>query len=225
MEPSSSLGPIDAQILWAGKTFSADALLEGFRQIKDEVNSTGVLNKAYIPILQGISPGEIQHAENAQDFSRKLVAEWLKTYKFKNWNTRSTSKSPVSAADKEKRADEIASILRDHKKWMTHGRSIHIKELEKIGLHITDYSKDAALFEAIRRYHTLMHITFMSNVYKIFETTSSQIMRMMAQLVTTPSQNLPKPAMAQVQHKCSSCGRIIKIRPILVLRNHYNQVA
>lgn len=59
MGPESALGPIDAQLMWQGKTFSADALLKGIEKIKEEIQRTGVLNKAYIPILQGISPGEI----------------------------------------------------------------------------------------------------------------------------------------------------------------------
>jgi len=60
MGPASALGPIDAQMSWQGKRFSADALLEGLEKIKEEVAGSGILNKAYIPILQGISPGEIQ---------------------------------------------------------------------------------------------------------------------------------------------------------------------
>src|SRR5580658_5745100 len=63
--PFSGLGPIDAQIFYQGKQFSADALLEGMEKIKKEVSDTGTLNRAYIPILQGISPGELQNAENA----------------------------------------------------------------------------------------------------------------------------------------------------------------
>lgn len=74
MEPASALGPIDAQLGWQGKIFSADALLEGIEKIKAEVLATGVLNKAYVPILQGISPGELQTAQNALDFAKKLVS-------------------------------------------------------------------------------------------------------------------------------------------------------
>ena len=68
MGPHSGLGPIDAQIFYQGKRFSADALLEGMEKIKKEVVDTGTLNRAYIPILQGISPGELQNAENALQF-------------------------------------------------------------------------------------------------------------------------------------------------------------
>ena len=46
-------------------------------KIKQEVTDTGTLNKAYIPILQGISPGELQSAENALAFAKVLVTDWL----------------------------------------------------------------------------------------------------------------------------------------------------
>ena len=84
MGEGSALGPIDGQLLMAnGKRFSADAFLDGFKKIKDEVEKTEKLNPAYIPILQNISPGEIQNCENIQCFSKHLVTEWLAQYKFK----------------------------------------------------------------------------------------------------------------------------------------------
>ncbi len=75
MEPASALGPIDAQISWQGKTFSAEAFLEGMEKIKQEIEEIGVLNKAFIPILQALSPGEIQSAENALKFAKTLVTQ------------------------------------------------------------------------------------------------------------------------------------------------------
>ena len=66
MGSMSALGPIDAQIVANNKRFSAEAFLEGFDKIKKEVIKEGKLNPAYIPILQNISPGEIQHCKNAQ---------------------------------------------------------------------------------------------------------------------------------------------------------------
>ena len=85
------LGPIDAQIFYQGKRFSADALLEGMEKIKKEVVDTGTLNRAYIPILQGISPGELQNAENALSFAKILVTQWLAQYKFRTWTTHSSN--------------------------------------------------------------------------------------------------------------------------------------
>lgn len=141
MEPASALGPIDAQLAWQGKFFSADALLEGIEKIKREVEQTGVLNKAYIPILQGISPGEIQSAENALAFAKELVTGWLASYKFKNWSIHTSTGQPVSPEDKKQRAEEIAGKLCNHGHWLTHGRSIKLSNLrDEMRLQITDYS-------------------------------------------------------------------------------------
>jgi len=73
MEPTSALGPIDAQIIQAGKLYSAHAFLEGLKKIKKEVDKEERLNRAYIPILQNISPGEIQSCRNALEFAKVLV--------------------------------------------------------------------------------------------------------------------------------------------------------
>ena len=96
MGPSSAMGPIDAQMTWQGKVFSVEALLEGFERIKREVEESGVLNKAYIPILQGISPGELENARNMRDFSQTLVTDWLVKYKFRRWVVHSKRRSAAS---------------------------------------------------------------------------------------------------------------------------------
>jgi len=160
------------------------------KQIKDEVGSSGKLNPAYIPILQNISPGEIQHAQNAQAFSERLVTDWLKNYKFKSWTTRKSSGAAVTPDDKQRRAEEIARKLSDQSRWLTHARSIRIAELENdLDLRITDYSKNPPLDEAVTRYYTLLRMAFETNIFKIFETTTSQIMRF------TGVQAVPPPAL------------------------------
>lgn len=178
MEPASALGPIDAQMTRGEKRFSADAFLEGLEKIKDEVQKGNKLNLAYVPILQSISPGEIQACINAQNFSKELVTKWLSRYKFKFWEKHSTSGKKVTDAEKEKRALEIAEELCDHGKWLTHGRSVTIKDLTGMRLKVTDYSKDKNLFDAIRRYYVLLKMSFdTANIFKIYETPSSQLYR------------------------------------------------
>ncbi|GHT42651.1 hypothetical protein FACS189437_10620 [Bacteroidia bacterium] len=217
MSPDSSLGPIDAQMMMNGKRFSADAFLDGLTQIKEEVLSTGKLNPAYIPILQNISPGEIQSCENAQNFSRTLVTNWLKTYKFKYWDVRTTSKEEVTNAYKEQRAKEIAGRLCKHSDWLTHGRSIRIADLEDMKLQILDYSKNIKLAEAIDRYYTLLRMTFdMTGIYKIFETTDSQIYQSVSQ-ANPPSVPVPKKikeelSSASTNFMCPKCGGNYKIQ-------------
>ena len=163
----SSLGPIDAQIVSGGKRFSADAFLEGLNKIRKEASGKKALELAYIPMLQNLSPGEIQHCENAQKFSKTLVTNWLKEYKFKNWNIHETSQTPVTERDKAERAEEIAALLCNHGRWLTHGRSIKLADLQEMKLAITDYSKNTELNDAITRYYTLLQMSFETNKHAI----------------------------------------------------------
>ncbi len=204
MGPASALGPIDAQLSWQGKVFSADALLEGMEKIKAEVESTGVLNKAYIPILQGISPGELQSAENALKFARVLVTDWLAKYKFSDWTVHSSSGRPVAGEERAARAEEIASQLCNHRRWLVHGRSIKIDDFVTMRLRVTDFSKSPDLFDAIQRYHTLLQMTFATNIYKVFETPSSQIYRFIAPSAPGPAQQ--EGDLAIVEVACGKCG-------------------
>jgi len=214
MSPASSLGPIDAQIAWQGKRFSAHAFLEGLNKIKGEVESTKVLNKAYIPILQNVSPGEIQNAQNALDFAKALVTGWLSKYKFKNWQTRSSTGKPVTERDKKKRAADIANHLCDHGKWKTHGRSINIEELRRMKLKITDYTEDKELSDAIGRYFTLLKITFDgTNHFKIYETPTSQIYRFIP-IQGIVQQNIPMQDIksAEIKIPCPKCKNELNVQ-------------
>ena len=214
MEPSSALGPIDAQMAQNGKQYAAHAFLQGLEKIKQEVNNTNQLNRAYIPILQNISPGEIQGCENALAFSQKLVTEWLSTYKFKFWEAHSKTGLPVTTEEKQKRAREIAAKLCDHGYWLTHGRSITLSDLTgpDIRLSITDYSQTPELCDAIRRYYTLLKITFdTTNMYKVFETPTSQIYM----FVTPPAGQTPKPediGFVLIDFQCPNCKTITKLQ-------------
>lgn len=209
MESSSALGPIDAQIQREGKVFSADALIEGMDKIKEEVQKTGKLNLAYVPILQALSPGELQSAENALRFARELVHGWLASYKFKNWSTHSSTNAPVTPEERRERANQIAAELCNHRKWLTHGRSIKLEDLRQMRLQITDYSGNPELADAIRRYHVLLQITFSSNIYKLFETPQSQIFRMMSVSVPPPpaggAPGLDSPEQARIEFECPHC--------------------
>lgn len=210
MGPNSSLGPIDAQLFQDGKRFSADAFLEGFAAIKREVDANaGRLNPAYIPILQRISPGELQNAHNALEFARATVTEWLPRYKFRNWEKDGV---PVSDERKRERAREIAENLSKQSNWHTHGRSLRIPDLKGLGLKITDFSSDGKLYEAIQRYFVLLRLTLDSGpVYKIYETVAATVAKRLqvqlnppnvAQLAQLPQQI----ATAQINFACGQCG-------------------
>jgi hypothetical protein len=212
MDEASSLGPIDAQVFARGKTFSADAFLKGIDQIKREAVGPGGLNRAYIPMLQGISPAEIEMCENAQQLAKKLVKDWLVQYKFRRWRKHSSTGKAVTPRQKQKQAEQIASALCNQSLWKTHSRSIKIENLRSLGLKVTDYSKRKALCEAIRRYHVLMQMTFdLSPVYKIFETPNSGVERVAEQ--ARPGQpGLFQMHTADFPFRCPQCGARIMLQ-------------
>lgn len=216
MGNSSALGPIDAQVVSNGKRFSADAFLDGLEKIKKEISKTGKLNPAYIPMLQNISPGEIQHFENAQSFSQTLVTKWLTEYKFKYWEKHSSTGKIVTQEEKEKRAKEIAKALCKHSDWLTHGRSIRIADLESLRLLVTNYSTNNELSDAIDRYFTLLRLTFdLTGIYKIFETVNSQIYQSANQQSAPAMKQGSKkatPAHANANINCQKCGKQHKIQ-------------
>ena len=211
MGACSSLGPIDGQLFRdQGKTFSADAFLEGLEKIKKEVTETKTLNHAYIPILQNISPGEIQSCENIQSFSKHLATEWLAKYKFKNWHTHSSDGRKVTEKERHDVAKRIATTLCSQSKWLTHARSITIGDLEDLGVQITNYDEDANLHDAITRYYTLLRMSFESSgLYKLFETKTSQINRSV-QPISQPMPQLSDSATAPVT--CPSCRHTFKVQ-------------
>lgn len=212
MSSDSALGPIDAQIFVNGKMISAEACITGLLKIMSEVKETNKLNSAYIPILQGISPGEIQSWQNAQDFSYRLVSEWLCKWKFRYWTTHSSNGQPVSEEDKLARAQQIADELRNHSKWLTHGRSIRLSQLKEIGLQITDYSSMNDLNDAISRYYTLLRMLFeISEAYKIFETPDTQIVRFLSapQPLKIEQQNVES---FDVKVNCMNCRNEIYVQ-------------
>jgi hypothetical protein len=176
----SSLGPIDAQLLHEGKQMSADELLKGLDRIKDEVKVEKTLSLAYVPFLQRLSPGEIEHAINALDFARDAVKEWLVKYKFARWSTRATSGAPVTEAYKQERAARIAQDLSDQTRWKSHGRSLRIADLADLGVKVDDYGERPELNDAITRYYALLRVTFdAGTAYKLFETTGATVARVM----------------------------------------------
>lgn len=223
MGDMSTLGPIDAQMLVNGKRFAADAFIKGLDKIKEDCASSGRLNPAYIPILQQISPGEIQACNNAQNFSKSLVEEWLSAYKFQDWKVHSHNGETVTQEDRKVRAREIAEELCEHSKWLTHGRNLKAFELEKMGLKITNYSKNQALNEAITGYYSLLRMTFeKTNIYKVFETADSQIYKFMNQLQNPIPQRIPgglglpmlpqHSNVADIEIPCPHCNTTIKVQ-------------
>ena len=86
-----------------------------------------------------------------------------------------------------------------------------------MGLKVTDFSAQQDLCDAIRRYYTLLQMTFDTNIYKIFETPDSQIVRFEVMAgVQVPSQAAPgapqKMDAAMLDLECNKCKTAMKIQ-------------
>lgn len=113
---------------------------------------------------------------------------------------------------RQTRADEIAAILCSHGKWLTHARSIKIADLEAMRLRITDYATQPELHDAVQRYHALLTITFMTNVYKLFETVTTQVYKFEPLVGGPIGPGAGIPEMALLDGRCAKCGHVTKLQ-------------
>ena len=119
----SCLGPIDPQIEKDGKFVPAMSYLNQYQRFRERAES-GQLNTAELILLNNFDPGELYQFEQARLLSENLLAEWLFKYKFRDWNTHSSTGNPVTPEERRQRAEEIARVLSNYERWHSHGRPI-----------------------------------------------------------------------------------------------------
>ncbi len=144
MDYFSRLGPIDPQLVTGNSRVPALSYLRQYEKLIEK-SRKGELSSAEYALLNKLDLAELHRIELAAELSISLIEDWLVKYKFKDWNK--------SDEEKQKRAKEIAQMLNDHRKWYTHGYSIHKDILEKdIGLQIDDYSTNSELKKSVWEY-------------------------------------------------------------------------
>ena len=119
----SCLGPIDPQIEKDGEYVPALAYLNQYQRLHAKAEA-GQLNTAELVLLNKLDLGELDQFEQARQLSHDLLTQWLSTYKFKNWETHSSTGATVTEDEKQQRAKEIAKVLSDNERWHSHGRMI-----------------------------------------------------------------------------------------------------
>lgn len=153
MDYSSSLGPIDPQVLVPDGSGYVAAL--GYLDKVQELTARGQLSPADVVLLKSLDLAKLALYEQAKDLSIDLLKKWLVEYKFKDWTQHRTNDpgTPVTDEQKADRAEEIAQALADHKRWRSHGRNLDVAKMMELRIEIDDYSDDAALKGAIRGYN------------------------------------------------------------------------
>ncbi len=156
MDYSSSLGPIDPQVLLPDGSNYVAAL--GYLDKVDEISSQEELRPADVVFLNQLDLAQLALYEQARDLSVDLLKKWLVQYKFKEWTHHRTTDpgSKVSEEQKVGRAKEIADALCDNKLWHSHGRHLDLTKLKALRLEIDDYSQEDELRSAIRGYNDLL---------------------------------------------------------------------
>jgi hypothetical protein len=173
MDYYSVLGPIDPQIdMDEEGSVPGMGYLAKFKELLAEINdpnkepaeTRGQL--AYL--IKRFDPAILFTIEQAIEHSKSLLRAWLPKYKFKSWTLKETSAEPVTPADRQQRADDIATVLGNAEHWHSHGRGIGIKDLESdlIKLKVVNYGDDKALNGNISHYYGLLIDYMRKNGYK-----------------------------------------------------------
>lgn len=156
MDYFSVLGPIDPQVKnKEGNFVPALGYLDKVNELIKKAQDNKLTNAEFL-ILKDFDLAELRAYEQAKELTISLLKKWLVKYKFKNWSTHESNGTPVTSKEKEKRAEEIAAVLGDNKKWKSHGRPINIEELEELKLKIEDFSDNDELRNVIRNYYKLL---------------------------------------------------------------------
>lgn len=156
MDYSSSLGPIDPQVMAPDGSGYVAAL--GYLDKVEEITAKKSLSPADVVFLRSLDLAKLALYEQARDLSIDLLKKWLVDYKFKDWKVHRTTNPGAVVTKEEKlaRAEEIATALSDHRRWHSHGRSLSIDKLRALRLEIDDYSGNAELSSAIRGYNDIL---------------------------------------------------------------------
>jgi len=148
----SQLGPIDPQLSGGGRSVSARAVVEQFDRAQREVLANTAAAHVWAPIVASLGPALLQEAQNALDYSERMVAEWLSQYMFAG--------SPTSVQDGQR----VAQHFNDATTHKSHGRRIGRDEARAQGVTVEDLESNQDLQEAVLSAYHLMTIVFEQTV-------------------------------------------------------------
>lgn len=158
MDYYSVLGPIDPQM---ESGMPGMGYLAKYEELLNAINAPGIdpqtVRGELAFLIEKYDPAKLFWIEQATEHSKSLLRDWLPKYKFKSWTVKESSGDPVTDADRQQRADDIARVLGDAGKWHSHGRGLTIRELESedIKLKIKNYSDNKRLYGNISHYRGL----------------------------------------------------------------------
>ena len=168
MSESAFIGPIDPQVPSRnGMLVPAQSLMTLIADIKtrgeEQLKAGKQPDWTDVVVLKNLDPKELGNAITASRLSTRLVTEYLKKYKFKNWTEHSNG-MVVTEEERNSRAGEIANKLCDNSHWLSHGSRISREiAVEECKLKVTYPETISGLDRAIKRFWALMRWTFENN--------------------------------------------------------------
>ncbi len=207
LNDTGSLGPIDAQIQIGRSMGSAHDYMKWIHDKMDEAEKNGSLNNFDALMVAQITPNELIGVENSLKYGKELVTNFLKNYKFKNWNETETNHKKVDDDYREKRAKKIADKLSDHSLWKSHGRSLKIDTLcEELELKIDDIGENDEICEIVERIQVLLRLIFSSSPsYKIIADEDTKLVKGAMEVPPTDvPMDLP---IIKLNIVCNNCGK------------------
>lgn len=207
LNDTGSLGPIDAQIQIGRSIGSAHDYMKWVESKMEEANKYGQLNNFDALMVAQITPNELVGVQHSLDFGKELVTNFLKEYKFKNWEITETEGKLVDDALRQERAEEIAEKLANHSQWKSHGRALKIDTLRKdIGLKIEDLSDDSKVCDVVERIQVVLRLIFSSSsAYKIIADQYTKLVKNATE-VRTPTCPPEMPPYIVINIVCNNCG-------------------
>jgi hypothetical protein len=141
LDDRSALGPIDPQILvisgGAWRYVPTRAILESFETAKKILKLEGPdALPVFLPMLSKYEVHVFETCKNAEKLSRTLAQEWLDRYMF------------CKDRDRAQSVNRIVKALSDHRKNLSHRRSLGIDQLIGLGLSIGDLRSEPKLQHA-----------------------------------------------------------------------------
>lgn len=165
MDEAAFIGPIDPQVPSRNGIFvPAQSLMTLIDEIRmrgtEQIKQGKQPDWADILLLKNIDPKELGNAINASALSTRLVTDYLKKYKFRDWEYHKNG-SLVTQEERDQRANEIASLLCNNSFWLSHASRItRDMASEKCKLKIIYPETIEGLNRAIKRFWALMRLTF-----------------------------------------------------------------
>lgn len=148
MSRASQLGPIDTQFVMGNRSMSARGIVEQFYRASKEILDNPAMAHVWAPITQSLGPALLEDAQNALDYSERMVGNWLAQWMFHG------------EPDAQAKGEKVAKHFNDATTHKSHGRRIDIAEVEAQGVKVKLLEDDQDLQDSVLTLYHLMTIAF-----------------------------------------------------------------